>query len=129
MEKHQLKTAVAAALVLPAVFGHTAGGWVRRLLAWPPLLWLGLVSYAFYLWHLAILEKLQGLAFDGALGEASFALLGLGATAAVAAVSWYGLERHALRLGRRLAGRAGAAETRAASSPLAPSTEAPGPRA
>ena len=121
IETHELKTVVAAGLILPAVFGEASEGWVRRVLAFRPLLWLGLVSYAFYLWHLAILEKLDraGLASD--LGALPYALIALVATAAVAAASWYGLERHALRLGRRLAGGpAGALETRAPATPLAP---------
>jgi peptidoglycan/LPS O-acetylase OafA/YrhL len=101
IEKHTLKTAIAVGLILPAVLGAAAGGWVRRVLGFRPLLWLGMVSYAFYLWHLAVLEKLE------AVGPVGFVVLGLAGTAAVSAVSWYAVERPGLRAGRRLARRAG----------------------
>jgi peptidoglycan/LPS O-acetylase OafA/YrhL len=48
--------AIIVLLMLPAVFGQDRGGWPRRLLAWPPLVRLGLVSYGVYLWHLTIAE-------------------------------------------------------------------------
>ena len=130
IETHELKTVVAAGLILPAVFGQPSEGWVRRVLAFRPLLWLGLVSYAFYLWHLAILEKLDRAGVASDLGTVPFALIAFVATAAVAAASWYGLERHALRLGRRLAGGpAGSLETRAPATPLAPTPDPSGRRA
>jgi peptidoglycan/LPS O-acetylase OafA/YrhL len=92
IEKHELKTVIAAGLIAPAVFGERAG-------------------------------------LAGELGAVPLAVIGLAVTAAVAAASWYGLERHALRLGRRLAGPAGALETRAATGPLAPSPNQSGRRA
>ena len=45
-----------ALLVLPAVFGENAGGVPRRVLAWAPLAWLGLVSYGVYLYHLTVAQ-------------------------------------------------------------------------
>jgi hypothetical protein len=52
-------------LVLPAVFGDGEGGGPRRVLAWRPLAWIGLVSYGMYLWQLTVAELL-GLRSDPA---------------------------------------------------------------
>jgi peptidoglycan/LPS O-acetylase OafA/YrhL len=104
MIQYELKTVVAVGLVLPAVFGDPARGWVRRVLGFPPLLWVGLVSYGFFLWHLAVIEKLQAGGLDDTVGAPLFTAIALGVALAIAAVSWYALERPALRLGRRLTG-------------------------
>jgi peptidoglycan/LPS O-acetylase OafA/YrhL len=53
-----LTAAMSALIVLPAVFGESAGGLPRRLLAWAPVAWLGLVSYGLFLWHLPIAQLL-----------------------------------------------------------------------
>jgi peptidoglycan/LPS O-acetylase OafA/YrhL len=94
--EHELQAVVAVGLLAPAVLG--AGGPVRRVLAWRPLAWVGLVSYGVYLWHLDVLRELDGLPV------AALALCGLAASVALGAASWYGVERYAQRLGRRLAG-------------------------
>ncbi|MGH2856544.1 MAG: acyltransferase family protein, partial [Solirubrobacteraceae bacterium] len=51
--RHALYAATALGLLVPAVIGE--GGWYRRLLAWPVLAWLGLISYGIYLWHQTLL--------------------------------------------------------------------------
>jgi peptidoglycan/LPS O-acetylase OafA/YrhL len=104
MIDYELKTVVALGLVLPAVFGDPTKGWVRRVLAFPPLLWVGLVSYGFFLWHLAVITKLADGGWDDKLGVPLFTLAALAGSLGIAAVSWYALERPALRLGRRLTG-------------------------
>ena len=53
MWRHYLKAVVGIGLLLPAIFGDPERGLVRKLLGNRVLLWLGLISYAFYLWHLA----------------------------------------------------------------------------
>jgi peptidoglycan/LPS O-acetylase OafA/YrhL len=104
MIEYELKTVVAIGLVMPAVFGEPTRGWVRRVLAFPPLLWVGLVSYGFYLWHLAVIEKLKDGGWDDKLGVPLFVVVALAGALAIAAASWYCVERPALRLGRRLTG-------------------------
>jgi len=95
--EHELQAVVALGLLAPAVLG--AGGPVRRLLAWRPLAWVGLVSYGVYLWHLDVLRELD----DRGLALALVAVGGLALSLALGAASWYGVERYAQRLGRRAA--------------------------
>ena len=98
--KHWLYTFAAAALLLPLMFGD--GGRIGRVLASRPMRLLGELSYGIYLWHLGLLLAIQrwlGLhTFGGHFGEL-FWLAGAAATA-VAALSWFGIERRLLRLGR-----------------------------
>jgi peptidoglycan/LPS O-acetylase OafA/YrhL len=88
-------------LVLPAVFGDADGGWPRRVLAWPVLAWAGLVSYGIYLWHLNVLEQVAGRITvggnNGIGGFVGLAIPTVAATVAVAAASYYIVERPLLR--------------------------------
>lgn len=102
---HELQAVFAFALLLPAVFGNPDRGAVRKLLASRVLLWIGIVSYGVYLWHAAIIGTLVDLgALDG-LGFLWFIVVALGLTLLVVAASFYGVERPALRLGRRFSHR------------------------
>ncbi len=88
--------AIAALLLLPAVFGDSAGGGPRRLLANPIVAWLGLISYGIFLWHYAAALE---LGIGGA--EAGFAVVLFGTLAIsipCAAASYYLVERPLLRL-------------------------------
>jgi peptidoglycan/LPS O-acetylase OafA/YrhL len=96
MAEHELQAVIALGLLAPAVLG--AGGPVRSALAWRPLAWVGLVSYGVYLWHLDVLRELDGLPVP------ALAACGLAGSLALGAASWYGIERYAQRLGRRIAG-------------------------
>jgi peptidoglycan/LPS O-acetylase OafA/YrhL len=82
---------------------HTAGdGRVARMLAWPPMVWIGRLSYSLYLWHPVGFELASGL--GGWLGYATVGTL--------AATSYFFVEVPFLALKRRLAAPATGAEAR-----------------
>jgi peptidoglycan/LPS O-acetylase OafA/YrhL len=98
----------ALALVVPAALGDERRGLVRRVLANRVLLYIGLVSYGIFLWHLSVLEQLeewnlQQIDFIHPYLVWTLAAL-LGATA-IATVSYYLIERPAMGLRRRILGR------------------------
>jgi peptidoglycan/LPS O-acetylase OafA/YrhL len=110
--RHEIETVVALGLIVPAIFAWERRGAVRRLLAWRPLLYVGLVSYGVYLWHEAFVRKLAAGIADwmtdtvGLGVDARFAVLfalGLAGTLAIATVSYRLVERPALSL-KRLVG-------------------------
>jgi peptidoglycan/LPS O-acetylase OafA/YrhL len=68
-----LSAVLAAGFVLPAVWGESAGGLPRTVLALAPVAFLGTVSYSLYLYHLTI-AQLLGLEAD----PAHFTAPGLG---------------------------------------------------
>jgi peptidoglycan/LPS O-acetylase OafA/YrhL len=108
--RHEIMGLVAAAVVLPAIFGQDHGGLVRRFLAWPVLLWIGMVSYGVYLWHVTVIRLLVDHGFRPAIGHPLTFVAALGITLLVAGLSWYLLERHAITLGHRVGRRGRAAE-------------------
>jgi peptidoglycan/LPS O-acetylase OafA/YrhL len=58
--KHELYAVFIFLLLVPAVFGDRSGlGFPRKVLAWRPLLFVGTISYSFYLWHYAVIAQLE----------------------------------------------------------------------
>jgi peptidoglycan/LPS O-acetylase OafA/YrhL len=88
--------AIAALLLLPAVFGDRSGGLPRRVLAQPVMAWLGLISYGIFLWHFVIARHLGDA---GANLDPGLVLIGtLAISIPCAAASYYLVERPLLRL-------------------------------
>jgi peptidoglycan/LPS O-acetylase OafA/YrhL len=93
-------------LLLPAVFGPQDKGLVRRFLRSWPMASLGVISYGIYLWHQTwINEALAHLGPHSLFNLEFWALFFgvLGASTAAAALSYFVVERPALRLKRRFA--------------------------
>lgn len=101
---------IAFMLLLPAVFGDTDGGAPRRFLANPAVTWIGLVSYGIFLWHYVVAQWLGNTPSESdfsPIGSGDtplgfWPLLGatLAITSAIAALSYYALERPLLRFKR-----------------------------
>ena len=120
--RHALYAIVALGLLLPGVFGDPRRGWVRRLLATRALLFIGMVSYGLYLWHLAVIIQLVRWNY----GSVEFidpwvtwlvpSVLG---GVLLGALSYYLVERPALSLKRLVPDRRGD-QPGAVSAPAAP---------
>jgi peptidoglycan/LPS O-acetylase OafA/YrhL len=93
---------VAGLVVAPGVFGDQTQGMVRRVLRSRPLWGLGVISYGIYLWHLTVMERLVEV--GRWVGDPSMVPLVATTTAltvAIAALSWFGLEKPLLGRVRR----------------------------
>lgn len=102
---HVLHGAFALGLLAPAVLGDPSRGGVRRLMAAPALAWLGLVSYGIFLWQGPVIRFVNDFTPLGGHPSLLWLLLVPPVVVAVAAVSWYGLERPALSLKRLVPAR------------------------
>jgi peptidoglycan/LPS O-acetylase OafA/YrhL len=91
-----LYSVVGGAMIAPAVIGDQTQGLVRRLLANRALLFLGIVSYSFFLYHLAVILQLERWHVDRWVAVP----LALGGSVAIAVVSYYLIERPFMSLKR-----------------------------
>lgn len=103
--RHELYSLVALGLVLPAVFAEPGRGFAGRVLGSRVLAWFGLVSFGIYLYHFAVMKKVDewlGGPLDAPLGVrlATYAALGVLGATLLASLSYYLVERPALRLKR-----------------------------
>ncbi|MBH1991540.1 MAG: acyltransferase [Sphingomonadaceae bacterium] len=92
-----------AGLVALAASGRSPS-WLGRVLCWPPILYIGRISYGVYLYHLFILLamwKLDETAAFLAHHRMVMFLIGSAATIIVATASWYMIERPINALKRR----------------------------
>ena len=70
-----LDAILVAMLVAPAVFGDPRQGAPRRLLGSRGVVWLGVISYSFYIWHLTIVELIATRGGGGAFSASGLNLL------------------------------------------------------
>jgi len=88
---HPVYAVVALLVFLPAVLGSRLAG---RVLGWRPIAGLGLVSYAFYLWHQAVIEQWMRLS---ALPTWLLGALSMATVLAISVVSYRLVELPVLR--------------------------------
>ncbi len=101
--RHYLYALIGIAMLVPAVLGTARGGPVRAVLADRRLGWLGMISYGIYLWHDTVFALLARWHFDRVdvpHPYVAWPAAGLLGAAAIAAVSWYAVERPVLSLKR-----------------------------
>jgi peptidoglycan/LPS O-acetylase OafA/YrhL len=105
--RHYLIEVIAIGLLVPAMFGDPARGVLRRLLRNRVLLYVGMVSYGIYLWHLAVLEQLSRWGFEsvGSRTSVVWFAAALPISVVLATVSYYAIERPFLSLKGRVRGR------------------------
>ena len=72
---------------------------LSRILALSPLVWIGKISYGLYLWHYPVFKVMR----DYGASRMTVMTLGVLITFAIAAISYYVLERQFLRLKNRYA--------------------------
>ncbi|WP_459570299.1 acyltransferase family protein [Cupriavidus sp. 8B] len=84
---------LSTALVLYAGQAHPGAPTpVARLLAWPPLVYVGLLSYSLYLWHWPILAFMRYVYGSYAL-PVSWSLVAVSLTVALSCFSYHALEK------------------------------------
>jgi peptidoglycan/LPS O-acetylase OafA/YrhL len=93
-----LRLAIAALILVPAIFGLERAGAPRRFLSAPAVAWIGLISYGIYLYHLPVDQVTHGSHLGiGPPPEGVADVLTPLVTIAVAAASYYVIERPFLR--------------------------------
>jgi peptidoglycan/LPS O-acetylase OafA/YrhL len=93
---HLAQGMFAALVLIPAVFGNPNLGLPRRILAHPLIMWVGLISYGIYLWHVTIAYD---LGIGGADAGPLVVLIGTVLVAVpLATASYYLIEAPLMRL-------------------------------
>lgn len=90
--------AVSLLLILPAAFDGGRGA-PRKFLANGVVAWIGLVSYGVFLWHLAVMIRLDR-EFES-MAYLPMLVIGFAISVAIAAASYYVIERPILRFKTR----------------------------
>jgi peptidoglycan/LPS O-acetylase OafA/YrhL len=114
--EHYLYAVVGVGLLAPAVFGRQDRGLLRRFLANRIMVWLGLISYAIFLWHLAVIVQLARWGTPISLSHSTgvpvtvvWIVLVFPPTFLISWLSWVLVERPSLRLKRDIPWRGGRA--------------------
>lgn len=87
---------VALLLMIPPALLGSERGLPHAVLSWRPLSWLGLVSYGVFLWHIVVIRGL--IEIDVTWSRPALLIATLAITTAIAAASYYAVERPLLRL-------------------------------
>ena len=112
---------VACALLLLAILDGRWGG--RHLFEWKPLVAMGVVSYAFYLWHLPVFFAIRY--FDPHWNNVVRVIVALSATMTLTLISWFAMERPLMRWSKRMEdSRRVKLDTRPDGEPVAPTGDA-----
>jgi peptidoglycan/LPS O-acetylase OafA/YrhL len=125
--RHELYTVVAFFVLLPALFATAGRGVAGRVLASRVLAYLGLISYGIYLYHFAAVRQLHDWIGDSIGGPVELqivihALLAIVAATVLATLSYYVVERPALRLKRLVSPPVPAERGEATEEPINPSS-------
>jgi peptidoglycan/LPS O-acetylase OafA/YrhL len=114
----RLTVPLAVLFVTPLVIGGRPG-LARRTLASRPFVWLGVVSYSFYLWHQPIIKAVpkRWYALHGPWASFATISLELGLSLVAAAISFRFVERPGILLGRRFRGLRRAGQVTPAPAP------------
>jgi peptidoglycan/LPS O-acetylase OafA/YrhL len=91
--------ALAAFVLIGALYLGDGRGWVHRLLGWAPVVYIGKLSYSLYLWHLPVQVYFSQERFPE-WSKIQIVAVEQVVTAAAALASYYGIERSARRLRR-----------------------------
>jgi peptidoglycan/LPS O-acetylase OafA/YrhL len=108
--RETIRYSIQGVALLPIVAALTFGGGqalfrsIGRVLAWPPLVLLGKLSYSLYLWHYPCIFAVAALAPRLSAGVSH--AIAFGVSFAVSALSYYGVERSFLTLRRRFGSHA-----------------------
>ncbi|HKP89751.1 MAG TPA: acyltransferase [Thermoleophilaceae bacterium] len=104
MVRHLLNSVVAVAVLIPAVFGDPRRGLTRRILGTRAIVYVGLISYGFYLFHWAVIQQLFRWKLDGTVDFLTsywvWFLASLVGALVLGSLSYYLVERPALSLKR-----------------------------
>jgi peptidoglycan/LPS O-acetylase OafA/YrhL len=104
MGRHLLNSVIAIAVLIPAVFGDPRRGLTRRILANRAIVYLGLISYGFYLFHWAVIQQLFRWKLEGRIGfltsYPAWFVTALAGALVLGSLSYYVVERPALSLKR-----------------------------
>jgi len=97
--RYSIQSATLFVLIACCLFGRQFD-LMRRVLEVPLMLWIGRVSYSLYIWHLAVVSTMKWQFAGGAGWE--WALPSIPAIFAVAALSYYVVERPVSRMRAKL---------------------------
>jgi peptidoglycan/LPS O-acetylase OafA/YrhL len=131
MGRHLLNSLIAVMVLIPAVFGDPLRGLARRLLGNPAIVYVGLISYGFYLFHWAVVDRLFRWKLAGDVGflnsYVSWYVTALAGALLLGSLSYYLVERPALSLKRLVPPRPDQRrdEALAEPAPVAPVTAPP----